>query len=293
MSISFTKMNSQGNDFIVIDIAQETFLENQDNIKKICSRDDVGCDQLLLINTSNPGEVACTIYNSDGTSACQCGNGLRAIMLYLHKKFSITESTIKVCTKDYNAKIIDRNKISVDLGKPVFFTEQVDGLKQYKGEVVDVGNKHFVIWGYDKDDSYVVSPIYSEDLDYHSEELNELQSKYNLTFILDGDLKGEKSFPVLKENNFMRIKVKERGAGWTKSCGSGAIAAAALALDKYYQTESYYGLTPEEIEESYYDIQSPIFVEQEGGVLEVHHDDRDSLKLVGPSEFEYDGVWSA
>jgi diaminopimelate epimerase len=91
----------------------------------------------------------------------------------------------------------------------------------------------------------------------------------------------------------MRIKVKERGAGWTKSCGSGAIAAAALALDKYYQTESYYGLTPEEIEESYYDIQSPIFVEQEGGVLEVHHDDRDSLKLVGPSEFEYDGVWSA
>ena len=34
MATNFTKMNSQGNDFIVIDIAQEQFLENQDNIKK-------------------------------------------------------------------------------------------------------------------------------------------------------------------------------------------------------------------------------------------------------------------
>ena len=286
-------MNSQGNDFIIIDIVTEVFEETHENITKICSRENIGCDQLLLINTSNPGKVACKIYNSDGTSACQCGNGLRAIMLYLNKKFSITESTIKVCGKDYNAKIIDRhkNKISVDLGKPIFFTEQVDGLKPYKGEAVDVGNKHFVIWGYDQGEENVVSPIYSEDLDCLSEKLNELQSKYNLTFILDGDLKGEKSFPILEENNFMRIKVKERGAGWTKSCGSGAIAAAALALDTYYQTESHYGAPLEEIEEGYYDIQSPIIVEQEGGVLEVHHDNSGSLKLVGPSEFEHDGVW--
>ena len=35
MAINFTKMNSQGNDFIVIDVAHEIFIENQDNIKKI------------------------------------------------------------------------------------------------------------------------------------------------------------------------------------------------------------------------------------------------------------------
>ena len=51
MAINFTKMNSQGNDFIVIDVAHEIFIENQDNIKKICSMGEVGCDQLLLINT--------------------------------------------------------------------------------------------------------------------------------------------------------------------------------------------------------------------------------------------------
>ncbi len=250
-------MNSQGNDFIIIDIATEVFEETHDNITKICSRENIGCDQLLLINTSNLENVACKIYNSDGTSACQCGNGLRAIMLYLQIKFSITESIIKVCTKDYNAQIIDRNKISVDLGKPVFLKQDEHELEltnDYIGEIVNVGNKHFVIKG-----------IEESRLDSYSEELNELQSKYNLTFILEDGTSGE--------NNFLRIKVKERGAGWTKSCGSGAIAAAAHAI-KHYKPED-----------------SPIIVEQEGGILEVHWDGRMSLKLVGPSEFEYDGVW--
>ena len=253
-------MNSQGNDFIIIDIATEVFEETHDNITKICSRENIGCDQLLLINTSNLENVACKIYNSDGTSACQCGNGLRAVMLYLKIKFSITKSTIKVCAKDYNAQIIGRNKISVDLGKPIFLEDNnEDFAPDYGGFVVDVGNKHFVIMT-----RYIGiegSVIYSKDLDHHSERLNKLQSKYNLTFVLEGAL-----------GNVVRIKVKERGAGWTKSCGSGAIAAAACSM----KTEN---------------LGSPIIVEQDGGTLEVHFDDSESLKLVGPSEFEYDGVW--
>ena len=113
-------MNSHGNDFIVIDTAQEKFLENKDNIKKICSRDDVGCDQLLLINTENPNKVTCKIYNNDGSSACQCGNGLRAIMLYLNRKFSVSKSTIVICNKSYSADIVDEQRISVNLGIPTF-----------------------------------------------------------------------------------------------------------------------------------------------------------------------------
>ena len=120
MAINFTKMNSQGNDFIVIDVAHEIFIENQDNIKKICSMGEVGCDQLLLINTRDSSNVSCTIYNQDGSNACQCGNGLRAIMLYLNKKFQIVESTINVCDVDYRAQILDKDKISVELGSPSF-----------------------------------------------------------------------------------------------------------------------------------------------------------------------------
>ncbi|MBH43876.1 MAG: diaminopimelate epimerase [Gammaproteobacteria bacterium] len=248
--INFTKMNSQGNDFVIIDINNENFDETHENITKICSRKNIGCDQLLLINTSDITKVFCKIYNSDGTTACQCGNGLRAIMLYLNKKFSTIESTIVVCNKDYTAKIIDNDKISVDLGKPIFLSQDEHELKHndYIGEIVNVGNKHFVIEGDTSDD-------------IHSTFLSE----FNFTFIL-----GE-----LDENNLLRIKVKERGAGWTKSCGSGAIAAVAYVIKHNPSL-----------------LHSPIKVEQEGGILEVHWDDMMSLKLVGPSEFEYDGVWN-
>ena len=268
MAINFTKMNSQGNDFIVIDTAQETFLENISDIKKICSRDAVGCDQLLLINTRDSKKVACKIYNTDGTHARQCGNGLRAIMLYLNNKFSISESTIEVCDKYYNAQIIDGNKISVDLGKAAFLgkDDPEDGnLSPWIGDIVDVGNKHFVVPLLDQKLKMLEDGacIVTSNLDLAVQALDEFRSKYNLTFILNEPY----------DNSLLRIKVKERGAGWTKSCGSGAIAAAAYAI-KYKKLDD-----------------SPIVVEQEGGLLEVHWDDSGSLKLVGPSEFEYEGTW--
>jgi len=256
--IKFAKMNSQGNDFIIIDITSEKFEESNNNIIKICSRENIGCDQLLLINTSNPEKVSCKIYNSDGTSACQCGNGLRAIMLYLNNKFSIIKSTIEVCNKNYIAEIIADNKISVDLGRPIFLkTDDMDELKlkkdviadaNWKGEIVNVGNKHYVIEG-----------------EHFDVICDEFQALFNFTFILG----------IADKNNLLKIKVKERGAGWTKSCGSGAIAAVAYVIKNYPKL-----------------YRSSMKVEQEGGILEVHWNNSGSLKLVGPSEFEYNGVWN-
>ena len=307
MSTKFTKMNSQGNDFIIIDLAQEKFTEDQDVIKKICSRDAVGCDQLLLINTTKLNKVTCKIYNNDGSTASQCGNGLRAIMLYLSIKFQITESKIKISGKDYSAQIVDKqnNKVSVDMGRPKFFTDSMDSLfasKPFKGEVVDVGNKHLVIWGNQGEvsNSDLIDSLNIDDL----KKLNELQSKYNLTFILDypgTQDEYDPSFPHqtdVKSPALIRIKVREKGAGWTKSCGSGATAAAALALELWHQSDFFYNADIEKIDAhkqkldaGYHLMPSPMMIEQEGGVLEVHHDNSGSLKLVGPSEFEYDGVW--
>ena len=295
-------MNSQGNDFIIIDLAQEKFTEDQDAIKKICSRDAVGCDQLLLINTTKLNKVTCKIYNSDGTTASQCGNGLRAIMLYLSIKFKITSSKIIISGKDYNAQIVDKqnNKVSVDMGRPKFFTDSMESLfasKPFNGEVVDVGNKHLVIWGVyvDGSDASLI-----DSLNINSKKLKDLQLQYNLTFILeDYDCYYENTdFPNQNKDKLITIKVREKGAGWTKSCGSGATAAAALAMEMWYQTGAYQDISFEEVDSlkkrwdaGYHDLPSPIIIKQEGGVLEVHHDNSGSLKLVGPSELEYDGVW--
>ena len=263
MATNFTKMNSQGNDFIVIDTAQEKFLENQDNIKKICSRDDVGCDQLLLINTENPNKVTCKIYNSDGSAACQCGNGLRAIMLYLNKKFQIAESIINVCDVDYKAHIIDGDTISVELGSPTFPVSGSDGkISSAKYLPVFIGNLHCVVF----------SQIEEYERDFVVNRLLQYNDKANVTFVLN--------VPAFKLGTVkhLEVKVKERGAGWTKSCGSGAAAAAAFIIKS--------GLGGS-------NLQPPINVKQEGGVLGVSWEPgHTSLKLLGPSEIEYDGVWN-
>ena len=51
MKTLYTKMNSQGNDFIVIDTSSQNFLQSQENIIAISSSENVGCDQVLLIDT--------------------------------------------------------------------------------------------------------------------------------------------------------------------------------------------------------------------------------------------------
>ena len=266
MSTKFTKMNSQGNDFIIIDLAQEKFTEDQDAIKKICSRDVVGCDQLLLINTTDPKRVTCKIYNNDGTSASQCGNGMRAIMLYLNKKFSITESIINVCELEYKTEVIDKNRISVELGQPSFAENSLpqDSIFTSELEMVNVGNTHAIVSKKidEKDRNSIADAL---DAGFRTSHYGEV----NLTFLLN--LKDFIKDPTIT----LKAKVKEKGAGWTKSCGTGATAAAAYILRYNYHKSSKY----------------PIKVEQEGGVLEVHHDNSGSLKLVGPSELEYDGVW--
>ena len=264
MAINFTKMNSQGNDFIVIDIAQEQFLENQDNIKKICSRDDVGCDQLLLIDTKDSANVSCTIYNQDGSKACQCGNGLRAIMLYLNKKFEIVESTINVCDVGYRAQIMSKDKISLELGSP-HFPGKEEKLKGIEYTFVDIGNIHCVVSTQhdEAERDFIIETLDSA--------CHEYLGKLNVTFILNAETFKKDPTKDLK------IKVKERGAGWTKSCGSGATASAAFMI-KYGLVET--------------DLQPPISVEQEGGGLEVSWEPgQTSLRLSGPSEIEYDGVW--
>lgn len=300
MAINFTKMNSQGNDFIVIDVAHEIFIENQDNIKKICSMGEVGCDQLLLINTRDSSNVSCTIYNQDGSNACQCGNGLRAIMLYLNKKFQIVESTINVCDVDYRAQILDKDKISVELGSPSFpglagkvhNTEDSSVTLEYA--IVDVGNIHCVVATQHNEAQRdtIIKKLYSV--------CDEWFGKPNVTFILNAE--AFKKDPT----KHLKIKVKERGAGWTKSCGSGAVASAAFMI-RYGLSDTKAGKHYlKAMENIWTNLQPPINVEQEGGVLEVSWNPgqmnligpehlpnlQTSLRLLGPSEIEYDGVWN-
>ena len=72
-SLIFFKYHGAGNDFIIIDNRFKPKKINVEIVKKICHRQNIGCDQLILINNSldNPAEIACEmqIFNSDGSES--------------------------------------------------------------------------------------------------------------------------------------------------------------------------------------------------------------------------------
>ena len=111
--IPYSKLNSHGNDFILIESNGSKPSLSIDQIKYYSKREVIGCDQFFIINTSNIENIVCDVFNQDGTKACQCGNGLRATMLYLNKKYNLKRARLVVCNQVYQADY-DNELISVN-----------------------------------------------------------------------------------------------------------------------------------------------------------------------------------
>ncbi len=76
----FWKMHGLGNDYVVIDNRDQKISDAQAPVlaKKLCERRfSVGADGLLLVYPSKVADVKMRIFNSDGSEAEMCGNGIR------------------------------------------------------------------------------------------------------------------------------------------------------------------------------------------------------------------------
>ena len=122
MEITFTKMNSQGNDFILIDLTKEKLELSDDVISKIIKNITTDFDQLLLIDfEKNSESIFCQIFNSDSSRAYQCGNGLRAIMLYLNSEYSYSKISVDIEKRKYLVTIDEKKVITAYMGLPRAF----------------------------------------------------------------------------------------------------------------------------------------------------------------------------
>ena len=86
--MNFWKMHGLGNDYIVID-NRDKKINDADSAKlakKICERRfSVGADGLLLVSKSTVADVKMQIFNSDGSEAEMCGNGIRCFSKYCYE----------------------------------------------------------------------------------------------------------------------------------------------------------------------------------------------------------------
>ncbi|WP_211080456.1 diaminopimelate epimerase [Enterobacteriaceae endosymbiont of Donacia cinerea] len=270
--MKFTKMHALGNDFIIINNIKRNFFFEKKIIQKLSNRYlGIGFDQLLLVELSSNKNIDFhyRIFNADGNEVEQCGNGARCLALYLRIKKLILKNEICVSTKNrlLYLKLLNNNIISVNMGIPLFNPKEIPFItnsikntyklffqnKYIYFNVVSLGNPHCVIQVKDVSNT-AVSLIGT-----FFENYKLFPKKINVGFM-----------QYLNVNN-IKIRVFERGVGETKSCGSGACAAAAIGIKKNI-------------------LLNKVFVHLPGGKITVFwKGNNNKLYMEGSASYVYDG----
>ena len=259
----FAKMHGAGNDFVVIDLRGAPPLAPS-RIAALGNRHTgIGFDQLLGIDApADPDAVAdYRVWNSDGSSARQCGNGARCIAAWLRREGVATGRRFRLGSPagPGDVDVLDDGRYAVSMGRPLFAPGAVLPLPQgsLSFGVVSMGNPHAVIEVPSVADADVATLAPA------------LQARDEFP---DGVNVG---FAQVVAPGRIRLRVYERGAGETLACGSGACAAVAVLVRQ--------GRVARRVE-----------VELPGGTLEVHWpDDESTITMAGPATFVFDGELAA
>ena len=217
--VKFFKYSAAGNDFVIInERALGTFSLTKENIVRVCDRRfGIGADGILLHSTpeSKNAHAKMTIFNSDGTLAEMCGNGIRCFALYLIKDCGFSFDPLKIETGNglleaRCEKAGNTFRISATLGKIKVLDEtktvSVKGFI-FERTGISTGNPHLVYIAKDKNCTIDVHELW---------ELRELGYETNVELVTDTDF----------VNNCAKVVVHERGAGKTLACGTGGAAVA-------------------------------------------------------------------
>lgn len=232
--MKFWKLHGVGNDFIAIDGRFDKIPASNysDLAKRVCHRRfSVGADGLLVVKNSEECDVEMVYYNSDGSRAAMCGNGLRCFCKFVYDNNIVNKKEFDVYTLDGVKKIklnvIDKkiDSIKVNMGKGSFSKQDIglnwnkDNFIEEEIEVLDkkfkmtsmlMGVPHTVI---------VIDDISLENVCKYGKEIekNKIFSQgTNVNFV-----------KVEDENNII-VHTWERGCGYTLGCGTGMTASAIV-----------------------------------------------------------------
>jgi diaminopimelate epimerase len=230
MRVAFTKMHGVGNDFVVFEAPADDSLLRPERLRRLGDRrTGVGFDQALVLEPARRADSAVfyRIFNSDGDEVEQCGNGARCIAALLHRR-GLTRNgavTLDSPAGTVRARIESDACVSVDMGVPNFdpralpfeapheadsYPLEVAGRTVQIG-VVSMGNPHAVLTVDSVDDAPVAT------LGPQIERHPRFPRRVNAGFL------------QITARAAVRLRVYERGAGETQSCGTGACAAVAVA----------------------------------------------------------------
>jgi diaminopimelate epimerase len=230
MLLKFTKMHGAGNDFVVIDGVRQKVELSPEQLRLLADRHfGVGCDQVLLVEKAQRAEAdfRYRIFNADGGEVEQCGNGARCFVRFVHDQGLTQKREIVVETKSglIGPRLESDGRVTVDMGAPIFDAAlvpfdgrgavseplEVDG-ETLEVSVLSMGNPHAV---------QVVADVERAPV----ERLGPLIERHPRF-----PRRVNAGFMQVMDRGHIRLRVYERGAGETLSCGTGACAAVVAGI---------------------------------------------------------------
>ena len=116
MDIKAFKMNGLGNDFVIIDNRQKITNLTKDQIIKICDRNFIGCDQLILIENDKSADANLKFFNSDGGESGACGNGTRCVADFISKETNNKTIILNTFSGNLRSEILGNNIVTTEIG---------------------------------------------------------------------------------------------------------------------------------------------------------------------------------
>lgn len=234
MKIAFTKMHGAGNDFIMIDDRQRT-LPWQDHFLMAAlatRRLGVGCEGIILIQTSDKADFRMRFLNPDGTEVEMCGNGSRCAAAFAHSIGTAGRAmTMETMCGLMDAELVSPEGVKVWMPEP---TRKSYGLevnacgRTFTGDFMNTGVPHFVVAVDDLTTTDVLS--WGRALRQHP------------VFDPEGT---NVDFVTYRAPDRLAMRTYERGVeGESGACGTGAVACAVAAIERLGFTLPIHVRTP-------------------------------------------------
>ena len=237
--IKFTKMQGLGNDYVYIDAIHQNIKQESSSLAQFVSNRNfgVGSDGLILICKSEVADFKMRMFNSDGSEAEMCGNGIRCVGKFVYDK-GLTDKTQVSIETLAGIKVLQLNvkdgkveTVRVDMGEPILEPNKIPVIStenpvtnlvataegiDFTFTCVSMGNPHAIT---------IVEDVQNFDVNKYGKVLEidkQFPKRINVEFS-----------QILDEEN-IKMRVWERGAGETLACGTGACATAvACYLNGY------------------------------------------------------------
>ena len=272
----FTKMHGLGNDYVCINCFRERVEDPSGFARTLCDRHyGIGADGLILICPSKVSDFKMEIYNSDGSVAGMCGNGIRCLGKYVYDYRLTGKETLSIETKsgirNMHLHIQDGKACGamVDMGVPRLNAHSIPILSEKDlviNDPIEVQKKNYRMTGISMGNPHAV--IFLEEINGISLEDTGRELEFHPRFPERANIE----FCHVTARDRMEIRVWERGVGETLACGTGACAAVVASVLN--------DLTDEEV-----------IVKLLGGELSVRWDRKvNHVFLEGPAVKVFDGV---